>query len=191
MSSDRFRTLFTLVPASTSTSYIVTVGPRWLARTRAADAERLERPLERGPRVLLVAGVAGRAGARRSRSSGGRRVPAAARAHRQADLLRLVDLHRVRFGLGLRYAGVRGGRRSAPCGGARPGPPGRRGGRRAVRGRPENYDRWRQSDLRGAVNVQSDDSIKLRSCRSRRWNRRRNSSRSPFLPAATMENQKT
>jgi len=38
--------------------------------------------------------------------------------------------------------------------------------------------------------VQSNDSIKLRSCHSRRRNRRRNSGRSPFSPAATMESQK-
>ena len=36
MSLERFTTLFTLVPEATATSYIVTVGPRWAATTRAS-----------------------------------------------------------------------------------------------------------------------------------------------------------
>ena len=39
MSLDRFSTLFTLVPEATSTSYIVTVGPRWAADDLRVDAE--------------------------------------------------------------------------------------------------------------------------------------------------------
>ena len=71
MSLDRFRTLLTLVPLATSTSYIVTVGPRWAATTFASTPNvRRVWPSACITSVSCVPSAVD-GGAVRSRSSGG------------------------------------------------------------------------------------------------------------------------
>ena len=57
MSLERLSTLFTLVPAATSTSYIVTVGPAVRVDHAGVDAERRERVAERLDDAALVGAV--------------------------------------------------------------------------------------------------------------------------------------
>ena len=73
MSSPRESTRFTFVPASTSTSYIVTVGPRWAATTLAATPK--VRNVRSRAAVVCSASLPSAvvAGARRKSSSGGSR----------------------------------------------------------------------------------------------------------------------
>ena len=73
MSSASDRTRFTLVPASTSTSYIVTVGPRCAAGTLAATP-KVRKVRSSASTVCSSSRVSVEpSGARRSRSSGGSR----------------------------------------------------------------------------------------------------------------------
>jgi hypothetical protein len=72
MSLERLSTLLTLVPDATATSYIVTVGPRWAATTRASTPNvwRVRSSAASVSRSARESAFEG--GAERRRSSGGR-----------------------------------------------------------------------------------------------------------------------
>ena len=102
MSLDRFSTLLTLVPDATATSYIVTVGPRWAATTRASTP-KVESVWPRAS-MMFFSSVPSfvEGGAVRSRSSGGRLVWTVGGRHRAA-----TGTPRARGVGGLVGAGVR------------------------------------------------------------------------------------
>ena len=113
MSLDSCRTLFTLVPAAMSTSYIETVGTAGAAGDAGVDAERLERALERRHGVLLVAPV----------RRGGRRRP------QQVERRQLVRAARGGDRSRLRRAGSRRARAPPRARAPRPAPRATPGGR--------------------------------------------------------------